>query len=264
VDGSSMQPTLCLLVSILVLAARDTARVTDPEIELTAPEAPLLRALSLVAFILTLAAQCCLAFGVARVPSYHAAMRDGSVLRIPAPATVVDTLLAIVFPLAAPLIVGLGVGARKNVTQLQSLVRGALPTTCIAALWFLSALGAMDAEIKTTLGVANVNQTLADLVTGSHVQSSVVLLAPLIKIPAVLTAIACCISGKSLDVLTTLSLVFFAKQKNLVQEPIMRDMLVVGTVLTSFAWALCTLRYWHVVVSGAAKWFNQRRTINET
>lgn len=264
IDGSNMQPTLCLLVGILVLAARDTARVTDPEIELASPEAPVLRALAVVAFLLSLTAQCCLAIGVARTPSYHAAMRDGSVLRIPAPATVVDTLLAIVFPLAAPLILGLGLGAQKKVTCLQSLVRHALPTTCIAALWFLSALGAMDAEIRSTLGLAHVNQTITDVITGAKVQTPVVFLAPLVKIPAVLAAIACCISGKSLDVLAIISLVFFAKQKGLVQDDNIRDMLVVGTVLSSCAWALCSLRYCRFVISSVVQWFGRMRSPPET
>jgi len=244
IDCASMQPAFCLLVGVTALALRDMVRITDPLLVAhESVETNLVKAISVFSFMLALAAQICVAVGIGRVPSYHAPLRDGSVLRVPAPATMLDVMLAVVFPISAPLLLHF-VSKRQNVPRLQSMVRSALPTTMLIALWFLTSLGTMKDELRTTLGVASVNQTLDELFRGDRVQAPVAVLAPFFKIPAVLALVSCCISGKSLDILTSLSLVFFVKQKGLVKEGAMVDMLVVATVFAAFAWTFASLRYW--------------------
>ena len=244
IDCASMQPAFCLLVGITALALRDMVRITDPLLVAhESVETNLVKAVSVFSFMLALAAQICVAVGIGRVPSYHAPLRDGSVLRVPAPATILDVMLAVVFPICAPLLLHF-ISKRQNVPRLQSMVRSALPTTMLIALWFLTSLGTMKDELRTTLGVASVNQTLDELFRGDRVQAPVAIFAPFFKIPAVLALVSCCISGKSLDILTSLSLVFFVKQKGLVKEGPMVDMLVVATVFAAFAWTFASLRYW--------------------
>jgi hypothetical protein len=204
IDCASMQPAFCMLVGITVLSLRDCVRITDPLlVSHEAVETNLVKAATIVAFMLALAAQICVAVGIGRVPSYHAPLRDGSILSVPAPATLLDTLLAVVFPICAPLLLHF-ISKRQNVPRLQSMVRNALPTTMLIALWFLTSLGTMKDELRATLGVTSVNQTLDELFKGDHVQAPVAIFAPFFKIPAVLAVVSCCISGKSVDILTSL------------------------------------------------------------
>lgn len=256
IDCASMQPAFCMLVGITVLSFRDCVRITDPLlVSHEAVETNLVKATTIIAFMLALAAQICVAVGIGRVPSYHSPLRDGSILKVPAPATLLDTLLAIVFPICAPLLLHF-VSKRQNVPRLQSMVRNALPTTMLIALWFLTSLGTMKDELRATLGVSSVNQTLDELFKGDRVQAPVAIFAPFFKIPAVLAVVSCCISGKSVDILTSLSLIFFTKQKGLVRERAMIDMLVVAVVFSAWAWALASLRYWTPLMRWIATRFN--------
>jgi hypothetical protein len=244
IDSTNMQAGCTLLLGLAVLALLDLLRVLDPLLQdNTSSNTQLLRAMCVTAFMLMLAAQICAFVGIARVPSYHAASRDGFAMHIPAPATLLDSMLAIVFPLLAPIML-YPICKRDNVHRLQPMLRAALPTTVFVAAWFLSLFATMDAELRETFGVdASLDASVERVLAGDRVELPVVLLAPLLKIPAVLALISCCIAGKSIDVLTALGLVFYVKQKGIVKESAMQDMLVISTIFASCAWTLTTLRY---------------------
>jgi hypothetical protein len=260
VDCTNMQTGCTLILGIAVLAMRDIVRVLDPSMDETiASHTQFSRAICVVAFMLMVAAQICAFVGIARVPSYHAASREGFAIHIPAPATVLDTLLAIVFPLLAPLLLH-PICKKENVHRLQPMLRAALPTTAFVAVWFLSLFGTMDAEMRETLGVDTVNAAVNNVLAGDHIEVPVVLLAPLLKVPAVLAVVSCCVAGKAIDILTALGLVFYVKQKGLVKEPAMQDMLVISTIFASFAWVLTTVRYFTPLMRCVARTFAASET----
>jgi hypothetical protein len=252
-DAASMNPTMFLLIGLTVLALKDELRKSDATLDeiLT-----LVRALSVAAFLLMVAAQICMLVGIARVPTYHTFARDGGILQVPAPATVLEIILAIVMPLHAPLSLYL-IGRRRSAQHVSRLVRTAMPCTVLVALWFITCFGAMNDQIRNKLGVESVNVTVTALTTIDDKQIPMLLFAPFLKVPALLCIISCCLSGKTIDIVCAMALTFYAKQHNAVRDGEMQQMLVVALIFAAVSWTMCTLRYWSWLMQHITRFFDR-------
>lgn len=247
-DAASMNPTLFLLIGLTILALKDEICVSRDEVNYGKQDESLIfvKGLSVSAFLLIVAAQICILVGIARVPTYHTSARDGGILQVPAPDTVLEMILAVFFPMLAPGTLYF-IRRRKSANHVSRLLRTALPCTVIVALWFITCFGAMNEQIRTKLGVESVNVTIATFTQIDNAQLPVLLVAPFFKVPALLCIISCCLSGKTIDIVCSLALIFYVKQYNAVRDGEMHQMLLMGLIFAAFAWSMCTLRYW--------KWF---------
>ena len=256
-DAASMNPTMFLLIGLTILAFKDQLRVSreDPMSE-RIEEIPLVRALSISAFLLIVAAQICILVGISRVPTYHTAARDGGILQVPAPRTVLEFFMAIIFPLLAPVSLHF-IRRRKSANHISLLVRTALPCTVLMALWFITCFGAMNEQIRTKLSVDSVNITINTLTQIDDTQLPTLLIAPFLKVPALLCLLSCCLSGKTVDMVCSLAFIFYAKQYNAVRDEKMRQMLLIGLIFAVFAWSMCTLRYWRWLMLYITKSFSR-------
>jgi hypothetical protein len=88
---------------------------------------------------------------------------------------------------------------RKSANHVSRLLRTALPCTVIVALWFITCFGTMNEQIRTKLGAESVNVTIATFTQIDNAQLPVLLVAPFLKVPALLCIISCCLSGKTID-----------------------------------------------------------------
>jgi hypothetical protein len=244
-DAASMNPTLFMLLGLTILAMKDEVRVSREDVGNGKADQALIliRGLSICAFFLIVGAQICIIVGIARVPSYHAATRDGGILKVPAPSTVLEICLAMIFPLICPGALHF-IRRRTRANDVSRLLHTALPCTVIVALWFITCFGAMNDQIRDRLGVSSVNTTITALTTIDDKQIPTLLIAPFFKVPALLCIISCCLSGKTIDIVCSLALIFYVKQYTIVRDTEMRQMLLMSLIFTSFAWTMCTLRYW--------------------
>jgi hypothetical protein len=252
-DAASMNPTMFLLIGLTMLALKDELRKSDATLD---EMLTLVRALSVAAFLLIVAAQICMVVGVVRVPTYHTFARGGGILQVPAPATVLEILLAMVLPLHAPLSLHL-IGRRRSAQHVSRLVRTAMPCTILVALWFITCFGTMNDQIRNKLGVESVNVTVTELTTIDDKQIPLLLLAPFFKVPALLCIISCCLSGKTIDIVCALALIFYTKQHIAVRDGEMQQMLVVALIFAAFAWTMCTLRYWSWLMLYITRFFDR-------
>lgn len=258
IDCGSMQPTIFLLVGLTVLGASDVSSIALSVADNILPQTTLFtRALTVLSFILLVTAQICMLIGIVRVPSYHTYARDGGVTMIPAPETVLEHMLARVLPIMAPVSLYL-VGRRNCVHNVTKTLRRAMPTTVFIALWFLTCFGAMSDQVRSALGALSVNATVTELSetdVAVNMQLPLLIISPLIKIPALLAVVSCCLTRKTMDIVSSLCVVFYAKQLHAVRDKEMLQMLNVALLFACMAWVCCTLRYCRPVVRLVANMF---------
>jgi hypothetical protein len=255
-DAASMNPTLFLLLGLTMLAMKDQARVSHEDVGCGKADQPLMlvRGLSVSAFLLIIAAQICIIVGIARVPTYHAASRDGGILKVPAPSTVLEICLAMIFPMLCPVALHF-IRRRTRANDVSRLLRTALPCTVIVALWFITCFGVMNEHIRDRLGVSSVNTTVTALTSIDNKQIPTLMISPFFKVPALLCIISCCLSGKTIDIVCSLALIFYVKQYNIVRDREMRQMLLMSLIFAVFAWTMCTLRYWRWLMLRITSYF---------
>jgi hypothetical protein len=184
-----------LLCTSLCTEVKDQLRITEVVNRVSSGHAKMLtliRALSVSAFLLMVAAQIYDLVGIARVPTYHTVGRDGGILQVPAPATILEVLLAVALPVSSPVSLHF-IGCRRSANHVSRLLRTALPCTVIVSLWFITCFGAMNEQIQNRLGVVSVNVTVTELTTIDNKQMPMLLLAPFLKVPALLCIISCCL-----------------------------------------------------------------------
>ena len=261
-DCSSMQPTMFLLVGLTMLGARDVSVIATSVVDNMLPQATLFtRALTVFSFILLVVAQICMLMGIVRVPTYHTSARDGGITLIPAPETILEHCLARVLPTIAPLalyMVSKKTGVISNVAKTLSR---AMPTTVLMALWFITCFGAMSDQIRNAVGAISVNMTVTELTetdVSVNMQLPLLILSPIVKIPALLAIISCCLTRKTMDVVAALCVVFYAKQIHVVQDVEMVQMINVAFMCACMAWFCLTLRYCTPVVHAVANLFEPK------
>jgi hypothetical protein len=247
-----MQPTIFLLIGLTVLGARDVSSIATSVAEDLLPQATLFtRALTVLSFILLVAAQVCMIVGIVRVPVYHTDARDGGITLIPAPETIFEHLLARVLPLCAPVSLYL-VSKRNGVENVSRTLRRAMPTTVIIAMWFLTCFGAMSDQVRNAVGALSLNATVLELSetdVSVNMHLPLLIASPLIKIPALLAVVSCCLTRKTMDVVSVICVVFYTKQLNVVRDTEMLQMLSIALIFATAAWLCCTLRYCTSVVN---------------
>jgi hypothetical protein len=261
-DCSSMQPTLFLLIGLTVLGARDVSCIALSVADNILPQTTLFtRALTVFSFILLVSAQICMLVGIARVPSYHADARDGSITEVPAPTTILEHFLARVLPILAPLALYM-VSKRTSVAaDVSKTLRRAMPTTVLIALWFITCFGAMSEKIRNAVGAISVNATVTELAetdVAVNMQLPLLIFSPFVKVPSLLAIVSCCLTRKTMDIVAALCIVFYAKQLYVVREIEMRQMIYCAFIFACVAWFCLTLRYCTSVVRIVASFFEKK------
>jgi hypothetical protein len=258
-----MQPTVFLLIGLTVLGARDVSSIATSVVDDLLPQATLfIRGLTVFSFILLVSAQVCMIVGIVRVPGYHTDARDGGITLIPAPETILEHLLSRVLPLCASISLYL-VSKRNTVKNVARTLRRAMPTTVLIAMWFLTCFGAMSDQVRNAVGALSLNATVLELTetdVSVNMHLPLLLLSPLIKIPALLAVVSCCLTRKTMDVVSAICVVFYSKQLNVVRDAEMLQMLSVALLFATSAWICCTLRYCTRVVNYVGGLF-ERQTI---
>jgi hypothetical protein len=258
-DCSSMQPTLFLTMGLTALAARDVCTLAVSLSDNVLPQATLFtRALTFFALLLLIAAHVCMIIGIVRVPTYHTDARDGSVTKIPAPETILEHCLARVLPILTPFALYMVSKKTGVVSDVAKTLRRAMPTTVLIALWFITCFGAMSDQIRSAVGAISVNATVAELSVTDvavNMQVPLLLLSPFVKIPALLAIVSCCLTRKTMDVVSTLCVIFYAKQLHVVRDPEMIQMLNVALIFACVAWCCLTVRYCTPLVHMVANFF---------
>jgi hypothetical protein len=267
IDCASIQPTGFLLIGLTLLSGRDVGLIAD-SVRLdddSIPQTTLFtRALTVFAFILLTSAQVCMIVGIARVPTYYTDARDGGITMIPAPQSILEHLLARVFPLCTPLLLFLVSRKRarryRPQASISTVFRRAMPITVCIALWFITCFGVMSDRIRNAVGALSVNATVAELSATDvtiDMHLSMVFLSPFLKTPALISVIACCLSRKTMDVASTLAVVFYAKQLHAVRDIEMLQMLSVAFMCSCIAWVCCIIRHCHPLVRVVASFFER-------
>jgi hypothetical protein len=267
IDCASIQPTGFLLIGLTLLSGRDVAEISE-SVRLddeSIPQTTLFtRALTIFAFILLSTAQICMIVGIVHVPTYYTDTRDGGIIMIPAPQSILEHLLARVFPLCTPLCLYFIARKRsrrpKAVASISKVFRRAMPITVCIALWFITCFGVMSDRIRNAVGALSVNATVTELSETDvtiNMHLSMVFFSPFVKIPALISVISCCLSRKTMDVTSTLAMVFYAKQLHAVRDVAMLQMLSVAFMCSSVAWACCILRYCNPLVRTVASFFER-------
>jgi hypothetical protein len=276
IDCASIQPTGFLLIGLTLLSGRDVAlisesvRIDDESI----PQTTLFtRALTIFAFLLLSTAQICMIMGIVRVPTYYTDARDGGITMIPAPQSILEHLLARVFPLCAPLCLYLAARKRSRrpgaTASISNIFRRAMPITVCIALWFITCFGVMSDRVRNAVGALSVNATVTELSETDvtiNMHFSMMIFSPFVKTPALISVISCCLSRKTMDVASTLAVVFYAKQLHAVRDIEMLQMLSVAFACSCIAWICCIIRYCTPLVRGVAGFFerhNGRYAIEE-
>ena len=246
-----------------MLGARDVATIATSVADNLLPQATLFtRALTVFAFILLVVAQISMVMGIVRVPTYHTDARDGSITQVPAPETILEHCLARLLPVLAPFALYMVSKKTGVVSDVAKTLRRAMPTTVLIAVWFITCFGAMSDQIRNAVGAISVNATVTELsVTDVAVNTQIplLLLSPFVKIPALLAIISCCLTRKTMDIVSTLCVVFYAKQLYVVRDLEMIRMLNVAFMCACIAWFCLTLRYCTPVVHAVANLFETPR-----
>jgi hypothetical protein len=271
IDCASMQPTGFLLIGLTVLSGRDVALISDSiRIEDDSiPQTTLFtRALTVFAFILLVVAQICMVVGIARVPTYYTDARDGGITMIPAPQSILEHLLARVFPLLTPLLIFFvsrkRSQQRKHIPSISKVFRRAMPITFCIALWFITCFGVMSDRVRNAVGALSVNATVTELSETDvtiNMHFSMMIFSPFVKTPALISVISCCLSRKTMDVASTLAVVFYAKQFHAVRDLEMLQMLSVSLMCSSVAWVFCIVRYCRPLVRVVASFFEHHNGV---
>lgn len=261
-----MQPTIFLLIGLTILGAGDVSLLATDLQDNVLPHAKLFtRALTVFSFILIVSAQVCMIVGIVRVPVYHADARDGGITSIPAPETILEHLLARVLPLFAPVSLYL-VSRRDRVEDIARTLRRAMPTTVLMAIWFLTCFGAMSDNIRSAVGALSLNATVLELSetdVSVNMHLPLLIMSPLIKIPALLAVVSCCLTRKTLDVVSAICVVFYSKQLHVVRDLEMLKMLSIALIFATVAWLCCTLRYCTNVVNYVGGIFERHNGKNQ-
>jgi hypothetical protein len=263
-DCASLQPTVCMLIGLTLLGFRDIWVISESVAveDLSIPQVKLFtRALTLFAFVNLIAGQVCMVVAIVLVPTYYTHARGGGITMIPSPDTILEGLLAWVLPLLAPVSLYL-VGRRGSNHDVPKTLRRALPTTVLISLWFITCFGAMSDQVRSALGALSVNTTLTELSNTDvavNMQIPLLMLAPLIKIPALLAVVSCCLTKKTMDIVSTLCVCFCAKQLSTVRDLEIIKMLTVALIFSCAAWCSCTIRYCDPVMYGIARFFERNR-----
>jgi hypothetical protein len=261
-DCSSMQPTIFLLLGLTILGARDVSVIALSASDGLLPQTTLFtRALTVFAFILLVISQICMIVGIVRVPSYHTDARDGTIMSVPAPETMLEHILARVLPVLAPLALYM-VSKRTSVAaDVSKTLRRAMPTTVLIAVWFITCFGAMSDQLRTAVGATSVNATVAELSqtdVAVNMQLPLLIFSPFLKIPALIAIVSCCLTRKTMDIVAALCIVFYAKQILVVRDIELLQMLNVAFVFATLAWVCLTLRYCTSAVRCVADLFEKK------
>jgi len=264
-DCSSMQPTMFLLIGLTVIGARDVSTIATSVADNLLPQATLFtRALTVFAFILLVTAQICMVVGIVRVPTYHTDARDGSITQIPSPETILEHLLARFLPILAPFALYMVSKKAAVVSDVTKTLRRAMPTTVLIAMWFITCFGAMSDQIRNAVGAISVNATVIELSetdVALNMQLPLLVLSPFVKIPALIAIVSCCLTRKTMDVVSTLCVLFYAKQLHVVRDLELIQMLNVSFMCACLAWFSLTLRYCTPAVHAVANLFDNSQTV---
>jgi hypothetical protein len=270
IDCASIQPTAALLIGLTLLSARDVALISDAaHMDDSVPQTTLFtRALTIFSFMLLLVAQVCMIMGIVRVPTYYTDARDGGITMIPAPQSILENLLAWVFPLIAPLFLFFVSRKRSQrrqpVPSVSTVFRRAMPITVCIALWFITCFGAMSDRVRNAVGALSVNATVAELSMTDvtiDMHLSLMVFSPFVKTPALMSVISCCLSRKTMDITTALAVVFYAKQLHAVRDAKMLEMINVALICSCIAWFSCIIRYCSPLVRAVASCFDNRKEV---
>jgi hypothetical protein len=266
IDCASIQPTAFLLIGLTLLSARDVALISDSvRLEnLMTTTTLFTRALTIISFILLVVAQIFMVMGIVRVPTYYTDARDGGITMIPAPQSILEHLLARVFPLLAPLFLFFvsrkRAQRRQHKTSISQVFRRAMPITVCIALWFITCFGAMSDRIRNAVGALSVNATVAELSETDvtiDMHLSLMILSPFVKTPALMSVISSCLSRNTMDATSTLAVVFYAKQLHSVRDFAMLQMISVALMCSCAAWFCCIIRYCNPLVRAVASFFEK-------
>ena len=266
IDCASIQPTSFLLIGLTLLSGRDVALISESvRLDDSMPQTTLFtRALTIFSFMLLVVAQICMVMGIVRVPTYYTDARDGGITMIPAPQSILEHLLARVFPLLAPLFLFLvsrkRCQRRQPVPSISKVFRRAMPITVCIALWFITCFGAMSDRIRNAVGALSVNTTVAELSETDvtiDMHLSLMILSPFVKTPALMSVISCCLSRNTMDITSALAVVFYAKQLHSVRDVEMLQMISVALTCSFVAWVSCIIRYCNPLVRMVASFFER-------
>jgi hypothetical protein len=268
IDCASIQPTGFLLIGLTLLSARDVALLSSSERDDSAVSTTTLftRALTVVSLMLLVVAQIFMVMGIVRVPTYYTDARDGGVTMISAPQSILEHLLAQVFPLLAPLFLFIASRkrhlSRRPIASISHVFRRAMPITVCIALWFITCFGAMSDKIRNAVGALSVNATVAELSESDvtiDMHLSLFILSPFVKTPALMSVISCCLSRNTMDITSTLAVVFYAKQLHSVRDTPMLQMISVALMCSIAAWLSCITRYCKPLIRAVASFFERHK-----